>query len=506
MNVIESRFSLYLNDTRLLAVTASLLVSFLIFFLEHTPNDDAYAYIRTAEIALASGISAATQHYAWASYSLLIALVSMLGFDLLISAYLINSIFFAVLIYSFLSIVRLIDDSKLVSIISALCILLYPQLNEFRFDVIRDVGYWALSLFALWQFLLFYKQHQMFNLIAFSLALLFAATFRPEAIAYLIVTPFVLFLDHSLSMNDRRRYFLRSIGITTIIISCAFTALVIFGISIASILTEFLSVYEPFVINTFNPSEADSSALSIAIFGEYAASYSGSYISLFLFTGLLAILLVKLFSGIGGPYFWLLVYGVHSRKFKLDRNLYLPVIFFIITNVTIVFMFIAITRYMSSRYAMLFCLILVLLVPIVITNIIQQLNDSTLRNIGMRIVILFFGYCAFDSFISFGQSKTFVFDSVEWITTQSNSRASLLTNNHAVAYFSGKVENYDQVTRFLTESEIRNARLNDMIAIEMHYEMSELVERVTVKPLLELQAVFPNTDDYQLAIYRRVNP
>ena len=145
-----------LIDTRFLAVFASLVVSFLILFIEDAPNDDAYAYIRTAEIALTDGIGVAIQHYAWVSYSLLIALVSQFGTDLLTAAYIINSLFYALLIYSFVSIVRMIDDSNLVVILAALCILLYPQLNEFRFDVIRDVGYWALSLFALWQFCLLY--------------------------------------------------------------------------------------------------------------------------------------------------------------------------------------------------------------------------------------------------------------------------------------------------------------------------------------------------------------
>ncbi len=493
-------------DTRLLAVVVSLAVSLLILLVEDAPNDDAYAYIRTAEIVLNDGIGAAIQHYAWVSYSLLIALVSQLGFDLLTSAYLINSLFFALLVYSFLSIVRLINDSKLVGILAALCILLYPQLNEFRFDVIRDVGYWALSIFALWQFLLYFNFHRNKNLIAFGIGLLLASSFRPEAIIYLIATPFALLLDKSLEVDNRRRYFAKAMGLAAGILAFSFVVLALMGTSITALLTDFVSVYEPFINSTFNPSEADSSALSTAIFGEHAASYSGPYISLFLFTGLLAILIVKLFSGIGGPFFWLLVYGGFKRSIKLERNLYLPIMFFLVTNVAIVFMFILVTRYISSRYAMLFCLLLVLLVPMVIANIIQQLDRSTLKNVGMRVIILFFGYCAFDSFISFGQSKTFVFDSVNWIATQTNNESGLLTNNHAVAYYSGKVDDYDQVIRFLTESEIRNSNPDDLIAIEMHFEMSELVERPEVKSLLEFQTAFPSVDDQQLAIYRRVNP
>jgi hypothetical protein len=490
-------------DIRLIAIAVSLLVSVLGMLSNSLPNDDAYAYIRTADIALNEGLAAAVQHYAWVSYSLLIAAISLLGFDLFTSAYLINSLFYALLVYSFLSIVRLIDDAPLVSLLAAFCILLYPQLNEFRFDVIRDVGYWALSLFALWQFLLFYKLQQNQNLIAFGLGLLLAASFRPEAIVYLIVTPFALLFDTRYERAQCRRHFAKAIGIAIGALAFSFLVLALMGISFASLLADFLSVYDPFIDTTFNSTEADSSALSTAVFGEHASSYSGPYLSLFLVTGLLAILLAKLFSGIGGPFFWLLVYGAFKRFLKLERNLYLPIVFFLLTNIFIVFMFILVTRYVSSRYAMLFCLLFALLVPIVLANIVRQFNQTAYKNAGMRILILFFGYCAFDSFISFGDSKVFVYDSIDWIATQSNDSAGLLTNNHAVAYYSGQVEDYDQVERLLVETDITSARPDDLIAIEMHYEMFELVESAAVKPLLEFQSAFPSQNDQQLVVYKR---
>ncbi|HAD72150.1 MAG TPA: hypothetical protein DCF94_08985, partial [Gammaproteobacteria bacterium] len=139
----------------MIAVILSVLISIITILFPDTPNDDAYVYIKTAEIFLAEGTIAAFQHYAWAGYSLLIAFVSQLGFSLFTSAFVINALFYALLVYSFLSIVKLIDDSPQVLILAALSVLLYPQLNEYRYLIIRDVGFWALSLFALWQLLLF---------------------------------------------------------------------------------------------------------------------------------------------------------------------------------------------------------------------------------------------------------------------------------------------------------------------------------------------------------------
>mgnify|MGYP006109757573 CR=1 FL=1 len=493
-------------DIRLIAVGASLLVSLISLFISNMPNDDAYAYIRTADIALNEGIIAAIQHYAWVSYSLTIAAISLLGFDLFASAYLINSLFYALLVYSFLSIVRLIDSTALVSVLAAFCILLYPQLNEFRLDIIRDVGYWALCLFALWQFLLYYEQQRNRNLIAFGVGLLIATSFRPEAVVYLIVIPFALLFDKRHEISNTRRHFARAIGMSISILGFSFLVLALMGISFAGMLIDFLTVYEPFIETTLNPSEANNSAMSTAVFGEHASSYSGPYLNLFLITGILAILIAKLFSGIGGPFFWLLTYGAYKRFLDLERNLCVPIVFFLLANFFIVFIFILVTRYTSSRYAMLFCLLLALFVPIVLANIVKQFSQSSFKNIGMRILILFFGYCAFDSFISFGESKAFVYNSIDWINTESNSSNGLVTNNHTIAYYSGRVEDYDQVGRFLNETDITSARPGDLIVIEMHYEMTELVAREGVKDLLEFQTAFPSLDNRQLAVYKKIRP
>ena len=163
------------------------------------------------------------------------------------------------------------------------------------------------------------------------------------------------------------------------------------------------------------------------------------------------------------------------------------------------------TRYFSTRYSMMFCLLLVLFVPLILNQIMNALKNSHYRNIGIRILILFFGYCAFDSFISFGASKVFLNDSIEWIATQDNSEIGLLTNNQAIAYNSGKIANYDQIRRFLSEEDILNAKLNDLIAIEMHDEMTELVEKLSVEKRIRILAAFPSFDEARLIIFQRIS-
>ena len=82
-------------DIRYTAVIASLLLSSFSTLTASLPNDDAYTYIRTAEIFLDDGVSAAISHYTWAGYPILIGAASMFGLSLLEAAYALNTIFYS---------------------------------------------------------------------------------------------------------------------------------------------------------------------------------------------------------------------------------------------------------------------------------------------------------------------------------------------------------------------------------------------------------------------------
>ena len=278
------------------------------------------------------------------------------------------------------------------------------------------------------------------------------------------------------------------------------------GINLISALLRFISVYEPFLNNLTSLSEDQNYSLSRGIFGEYAQTYSGPYLSLFVTAGLLAILFVKLFQGIGGPFFWLLAYGTFNRIISLDRVKVIPIFIFLITNLTIVFIFITITKFVSTRYSMLFCLALILFIPLILDKIIKRVQQTPLKILGNRVLILFFGYCAFDSFISFGSSKTYVNESLNWYQAENHLHKRLVTNNRAIAYFSGEIENYDKVARIISEKEILDLEANDLIFLEMNYEASQIIGRDSIVPYINLQAAFPNRENMRLGVYRRVDP
>ncbi len=490
-------------DIRWIAVAASLLLSVFTLLLQEIPNSDAYTYARTAEIFLEQGLTAAYQHYSWATYSILIGMVSWLGLDVFSAGLLVNAAFYAILVYAYLSIVKEIDDSPSLMKLAAVCILVYPQLNEYRELLIRDLGFWSLSLLALWQYLHYARTQSLRNAFAFSGALLVAASFRAEALAYLALTPLALLFDTRIESGRRKLLLARlyaavaSLGVGLLI----FSALA--GLNVAQLFIEFASIYEPFVSVSFTLNDYERELLGSLLFTDYAAKFSREYIEIFLLAGMIAILLANLFTALGGPYLIILFIGLIKGKMRLPRHIKVPVLFYLAINFIILLGFLVLTRYLSTRYAMLMCILLTPFVPITLHHLLETAKQAN-RN-GMRyMVAIFLCYCAIDSYYSFGESKTYVNDSIEWLAENTAASAGLLTNNDAIAYFSGKIVDYDLVVRNLTAEEIMATEVGDTIVAELTFETGRLLETEAIADKLELLASFPDSQDPRIVVFERI--
>jgi hypothetical protein len=490
-------------DIRWFAVTASLLLSVFTLLSQEIPNSDAYTYARTAEVFLADGLKAAYQHYPWASYSILIGIVSWSGLDIFSAGLLVNALFYALLVYAFLSIVKEIKDSRPLLVLAAISILVYPQLNEYRELVIRDTGFWALSLFALWQYLLYTKTQSTKYAVVFCASLLVAASLRAEAIAYLVFTPLGLLLDSRMDTGARSRLLLRVYAIMIALSAGLLIFLALIGLNVAQLFIDFASIYEPFITRNFTLNDEERAFLGSLLFTEYAATFSREYIEIFLLAGMITILLANLISAIGVPYLLVLIMAQLKRKIRLDREIAVPLIFYLCINLIILLGFLLLTRYLTSRYAILMCILLALFVPIVMLHFLESAKPSNQNR--MRIVIaIFFSYCAIDSYYSFGESKSYVRDSIEWIAQNTDEDTGLVTNNHALAYFSGRVESYDLTQRNLSEDEILTSEVGDTIAAELNFETQRLLEREGIAEKLKLLASFPNSEKQRILIFQRV--
>ena len=115
----------------------------------------------------------------------------------------------------------------------------------------------------------------------------------------------------------------------------------------------------------------------------------------------------------------------------------------------------------------------------------------------------FFAYCGIDAYVSFGDSKDYLPESIDWITDNTNQGDRLHTNNNAIAYSSGLIENYDVLMRHFNLSQIESAAEGDLFAVEFDNAMEQLFTDETVAPYLELRQSFLSESDLKIGIYQR---
>ena len=508
---------------RIFVLIGSLLIAGYVLSLGERPNDDAYTYVRVADILLHDGLAAAYAYYPWATYSVVFAHFVLLDLDLFTAGRLLNALLYALLAVSFVAVacelVRNADPKRRSAILflAAVTVLLYPQLNEYRSMLIRDVGYWAFMLLGLQQLIVAVRMPPRssqfwFRLLAFFVALLFAFAFRAEALGYLILTPllFCCVRDN----KDKRRVgdALRVALVLGALGILALAACLAAGVDILSLLGRFVSTYAPFIEATFSPDETQRAAISGVVFGEHAEVYSGDYLPVFLIVGLLSILVVSLTSSVGLPY--LMVIGVAGAKAWLNRkqqrtgdlastlgvekNALILVSGFALINLGILIGFVLVTRFVSARYGMLLSLLVALLIPLLLYRALEEMRG---RRIGVAVVLLF-TYCLVDSFVSFGERKTYLEESVDWVRSN-DTDAPILTNNHTLAYASERVEAYDKTPRYLSLQTLQEASTNTLLVIELNAQMRETIKLLVENGEAENVIGFP-AQSPRIGIFRRL--
>ncbi len=496
-------------DIRLWAVIASLLLSFLNTLLNPIPNADAFEYVRTAEIFLNEGVAAAYAYQPSATYSVLFgSLHQLTGLDLFAAAQVINALLFALLVYAFISLAREVRASERVTLLAAITILIFPQLNEYRYLLIRDIGFIALLLLGMLFLIRYGKRQHGQDAALFVVSTAAAVLFRSEALVYLPLAPLALLGNRELAVRARVLAVVKIEAISLVLGILGVLALLLFDINVLRLVQRAAAVYLPFVQDAWTALSAASSPLSTAVFGEYASDFSGQYIVLFMTAGLAAILVLKLISGFGVPALLVLAYGLRQRSGELG-SFGTPVIRVVLTYAVIAFIillgFLMLTRFMSTRYTLLFCTLLMLMVPLVVDSALAQARTAAATRVVRGVLGFLALFCAIDAHISFGHSKDFLQQASTWLRDNTEENALVITNSNYVAYHSGRVEEYDKVGRYIDMETLVNAPYDSLLALSIDRDILSYVDEARAFDLLELVVAFPPQGRPEFAIYRRTS-
>lgn len=498
------RHSLQQIDIRWYAALSSLLMSLVAAMLGLLPNNDAYTYLRTAEIVLEDGLAAAYVHYPWATYSVLMAGIQHLpGIDLFAAAQLLNAVLYVLLTVSFISIVQEADSSKRVAILAALTILVYPHVNELRDFLIRDIGYLAFSLLALLHIIRYSRRGYWPDAALFCTASLVAVLFRPEALLFLVIAPFSLLLNRDQTLVSRARGFMTVQGFSVALILSTVVLFLLPGINLLSRLTEFLTTYAPFLEQSTRILDADREQLSQALFTDHAAMFSEQYLTLFVVSGLSAILVAKLLEGFGILFLGMLLYGYWQRMCHIPRHVALPVAAYLLTALLILFAFVLLTRFLTTRYTLLFCTVMVIFVPLIIDRAWRKAErNSKLRRFSWIAGFLLL-YNVMDAHISFGEPKTYTTEALQWLLEHTDSAAPLLSNEEYIAWKSGRVADYDRVHREMPVEPFLTSQPGSILVIQREERFLAAVSDAEASGELALLQTFDDRRGPRIFIYER---
>lgn len=492
-------------DIRNAAIIISLLLSVWHILVNPVPNTDAFDYIRTAHVYLDYGIAAAFQWYPSSTYPVMMGVLNQVtGINLILAGQLLNAALFAVLVYAFITLVLEVRNTPRVALIASIVVLAFPSLNEYRYYLIRDIGFLSLMLLGAIQLTRYGKHNSNWNGFGFIIWVLLAALFRAEALVYLPLAPLVLLSMGKDKWNENLRAVLKIEASLLALAVITIAALSLFAVDVIGTLQRILAVYLPFLTDSVEALSAENSPLAIAIFGEYAANFSGEYLWAFMVAGMGTVLLIKLIAGFGVPILLLFLYGYTQNSIEFRNPALRVTIAYMLIAFGILLVFFALTRFISTRYTLLFCLTTLPLLVLTIDKFIDPLLQSPKRKLLQGILATLVLFSVVDAHISFGDSGRSLDEAVQWLNENTSQGDSVFTNSTYVAYFSGRVENYDLVNRYISAEDISNTPYGTIVVLTNSRSIATEIERSVAQQQLELLASYPDQDEPELVIYKRI--
>jgi hypothetical protein len=490
------------RDMRWYAVLISCLFSLVVIAANPIPNDDAFSYLRAAELFSQQGLDATLAAYGWYGYSVLIAIAShVVSVDLVTSAHLVNTLAIALLVYAFITLVAEFNALPRVQVFATAVILCYPTLNEMRFNLIRDFAYWGFCLTALIQLIRYNSTGNFIHAWGWLLAMAAAVFFRLEGLLVVLASPMALLLPGMRPMPDR----LKLAGILLgFMVAGVILILLVFLPADVNLIEVFNFAYRwylPLLVDypSTLAGAATSENLSFHLSSELEY-FTGKGLGVLLI-GYLYAVIVNLVMAAGPAATLFLAWCLARFRPAVPVANRAPWWAFLVSALLALLIFVSIMQFLTTRYAVMAALLLLSLLPLCIEAQYRRCAETaTLKKFHIMFMACLV-YFLVDSLVSFGYSKRYIEDAIDWSRENIDNRSTLATNSFAVAYYSGMVENYDEVDPdpLLLLSAPTNT---EFLVIDMHHDNREALSLVSKRSDLNEVARFSNQRDDAMIIFK----
>lgn len=391
-----------------------------------TINTDGILYLETAQLFVEQGLRAAFHQFDWSFFPILIGLVHKgFGVGYEHAALGLNALLLALLSAGFVTLFRDLSSGNGRPWIAAAVILLSPELNDYRTYIIRDIGYWCLSLWAVLHFLRYSVLPNAFNALAWQTCIAGAMAFRIEAVALAALLPLACLAGPKPSRCWLGANSLFLLGLLLAGVAWAAGVLALDSAGRLEQLRDFLSLH---YLSANFAEHAEAAARHVQAF--YAPADAG----LLLTGGALFLFLAKTAMSLGWAYGPLLGWGLWKQGWRLapGRVWYacaivaLPLALFAINDL-----------FLSERYMGLLAILLSLSVALALEALLyperrQRPITHVATGVALAGLVLLL-----DALIRTGPSKGYIREAGDWLHGRISESAMLCSEDVALPYYAG---------------------------------------------------------------------
>lgn len=419
------------------AILTSLLLSAGIDFFQPIVNPDAICYLGSAKAIGTMGLKAATHlcpQANWPFYSMVIfSVVKLTHLPYPIAGYAIDAIFSAISVLLFIMIVKRLGGSRNVMWLAAAIILLSHEFNDVREYIVRDHGFWVFYLLSVYLLLDFFAQPKFLTGIAWSLSLAIATLFRIEGAVFLILLPFMIWLNFSFNLRERAKSFL-------------ILNLPLIGFCV--VLSVLSLIYSQERLNQLGRLPEISTQIKhgiMMIAERYETTKWGmtNYIlfhekaknaDMLLPVVLSVYYLFNIVISLSFIYAVIVFYTLLQRVSGFTRHALLVIGGYLLVNFAVTSVFFLENLFLSKRYLVAVSLILMLFVPFGLNDILQKSNKQFHYRIGLWVISISVFLTSLGGIFDFGYSKSYIGNAGKWIADNVPANASLYVNDYQLMY------------------------------------------------------------------------
>ncbi|KAF3984581.1 MAG: hypothetical protein HFP81_01315 [Methylococcales symbiont of Hymedesmia sp. n. MRB-2018] len=455
-----------------------MLISSIVFYNADIINRDGILYINIASTYTQKGLTSLQYfHFGWPFFSIVIAhihQITQLSFET--SANVLNIVLFAIFTDTLLRISNKILPNYRQVAVAALFFLCFLTLNYYRSLVVRDPGYWAFCSLALYQFILYIEKPTIQKATLWQLSMIVAILFRVDGVVILLGLPLYLF-----AIRPPKQALKQSLQLFYLVIFALLVAMLssIEQSSLPLIFSRFYLYTNPdYVLTKFN---FNTELIETQILNQYSAKYS----ALILSSGLIVMLVYKLFKALTLGYIAIYIYSWWNKTALKSTPYRSLIAYFLILNIIILVGFIFTSYFISRRYTVLALISLLLLMLPRICDTVEKAWLSKHKPI-LVIVGIILSVSLANSLIN-SNSKLYIKDVAIWASNNLPVKSAVITNDKIVKYY---FENHQPVAKISLKSKIDAYQNYDYLIVvekDRHKVLKQQLDAMNIKAVFKLK-------------------